>query len=190
MSSWITIENIMDWILVGCGTHTFIYTFNIHFRDYSSFPSVFCIGLNSKQLNHFPNVFIYPDSGCTSFPVMPFTSRTWVTKARRDEGTTESCSIATLMKYTLLFINSFYKERVWSEKACQVLHIKVTLAQGSTVKINSLLCLLYFFSFIIHMCIQGLGHFYPLHPPLPHTPLPPSNPQLLNTQQKLFCPYF
>jgi hypothetical protein len=65
-----------------------------------------------------------------------------VTEAGRDEETTESCSIATLMKYTLLFINSFYTESIWSEKACQVLHVKVTLAQGSTVKINSLLCLL------------------------------------------------
>jgi hypothetical protein len=34
------------------------------------------------------------------------------------------------------------------------------------------------FSFIIHMCIQGLGHFSPLPPPppLPPTPPPPSNP--------------
>jgi hypothetical protein len=71
--------------------------------------------------------------------VMPFTGGTWVTKARRDEGTTESCSIATLMKYTLLFINSFYTESIWSEKACQAFRVKVTLAQGSTVKINSLL---------------------------------------------------
>jgi hypothetical protein len=68
---------------------------------------------------------------------MLFTSGTWVTEARRDEGTTESCSIATLMKYTLLFINSFYTKSIWSEKACQVLRVKVTLVQGSTVKINS-----------------------------------------------------
>jgi hypothetical protein len=42
------------------------------------------------------------------------------------------------------------------------------------------------------MCIQGLGHFSPLppHPPLPPTPPPPSPPYPLNTQQKLFCPYF
>jgi hypothetical protein len=73
---------------------------------------------------------------------MPFTGRTWVTEAKRDEGTTESCSIVTLMKYTLLFINSFYTESIWSEKACQVLQVKVTLAQGSIVNINSLLCLL------------------------------------------------
>jgi hypothetical protein len=33
------------------------------------------------------------------------------------------------MKYTLLFINSFYTESIWSEKACQVLCVKVTLAQ-------------------------------------------------------------
>jgi hypothetical protein len=46
------------------------------------------------------------------------------------------------MKYTFLFINSFYTDSIWSEKACQVLHVKVTLAQGSTVKVNSLLCLL------------------------------------------------
>jgi hypothetical protein len=70
---------------------------------------------------------------------MPFTGGTWVTEAGRDAGTTESCSIATLMKCTLLFINSFYTESIWSEKACQVLHVKFTLAQGSTVKINSVM---------------------------------------------------
>jgi hypothetical protein len=45
------------------------------------------------------------------------------------------------------------------------------------------------FSFIIHMCIQGLVHFSPLPPPppLPPTPPPPAPP--LNTPQKLFCPY-
>jgi hypothetical protein len=45
------------------------------------------------------------------------------------------------------------------------------------------------FSFIIHMCIQGLVYFSPLPPPppLPPTPPPPAPP--LNTQQKLFCPY-
>jgi hypothetical protein len=68
---------------------------------------------------------------------MPFAGGTWVTKAERDEVTTESCSIATLMKYTLLCINSFYTESIWSEKAWQVLRVKVTLAQGCTVKINS-----------------------------------------------------
>jgi hypothetical protein len=38
------------------------------------------------------------------------------------------------MKYTLLFINSFYTESIWSEIACQVSCVKVTLAQGNTVK--------------------------------------------------------
>jgi hypothetical protein len=49
-----------------------------------------------------------------------------------------------------------------------------------------------FLNFIIHMCIQGLGHFslLPPPPPLPPTPPPPSPPYPLNTQQKLFCPYF
>jgi hypothetical protein len=70
---------------------------------------------------------------------MLFTCGTWVTEAGRDEATTESCSIVTLMKYTLLFINSFYTKYIWSEKACQVLCVKVTLAQGSTVKINSVM---------------------------------------------------
>jgi hypothetical protein len=39
--------------------------------------------------------------------------------------------------------------------------------------------LAFVFSFIIHMCIQGLGHFSPLPPPapLPPTLLPPSLPQ-------------
>jgi hypothetical protein len=54
---------------------------------------------------------------CKHKAVMPFTCGTWVIAARRDEGTTESCSIATLMKYTLLFTNSFYTESIWSEKA-------------------------------------------------------------------------
>jgi hypothetical protein len=49
----------------------------------------------------------------------------------------------------------------------------------------------FFYCFIIHMCIQGLGHFSPLPtpPPLPPTPPAPSHPYPLNTQQKLFCPY-
>jgi hypothetical protein len=66
----------------------------------------------------------------------PFTGRTWMTEAIKDEVTTESCSIATLMKHPLLFINSFYTESIWSEKVCQVLCVKFTLVQGSTVKIN------------------------------------------------------
>jgi hypothetical protein len=32
---------------------------------------------------------------------------------------------------------------------------------------------IFFFSFIIHMCIQGLGHFSPQPPPLPYHPLRP-----------------
>jgi hypothetical protein len=49
-----------------------------------------------------------------------------------------------------------------------------------------------FLNFIIHMCIQSLGHFSPMlpPPPLPPTLPPPSPPNPLNTQQKLFCPYF
>jgi hypothetical protein len=72
----------------------------------------------------------------TMWYVMPFTSRTWVMEAGRDEGTTESCSIATLMKYMLLFINSSYTESIWSEKACQVLRVKVTLAQEAQLKLT------------------------------------------------------
>jgi hypothetical protein len=48
-----------------------------------------------------------------------------VTEAVKDEGTTETCPIATLMKHPLLFINSFYTESICSEKACQALHVKV-----------------------------------------------------------------
>jgi hypothetical protein len=49
---------------------------------------------------------------------------------------------------------------------------------------------LFCFVFIIHICIQGLGHFSPLPPPspLPPTLPPPSLPHPFNTQQKLFCP--
>jgi hypothetical protein len=45
------------------------------------------------------------------------------------------------------------------------------------------------FSFIIHMCIQGLVHFSPLPPPPPLPPIPPPPAPPLKTQQKLFCPY-
>jgi hypothetical protein len=50
---------------------------------------------------------------------------------------------------------------------------------------------LFFYCFTIHMCIQGLGHFFPLTPPppLPPTLPPPSPPHPLTTRQKLFCPY-
>jgi hypothetical protein len=46
-----------------------------------------------------------------------------------------------------------------------------------------------YFYFIIHMHIQGLGHFssLPPPPPLPPTPPPHSPSHPLNTQQKLFC---
>jgi hypothetical protein len=48
-----------------------------------------------------------------------------------------------------------------------------------------------FYFFIIHMCIQCLGHFSHLRqpPPLPPTPPPPFPPHPLDTWQKLFCPY-
>jgi hypothetical protein len=49
---------------------------------------------------------------------------------------------------------------------------------------------IFYYCFIIHMCIQGLGHFSPLptRPPLPPTLPPFSPPHLPSTQQKLFCP--
>jgi hypothetical protein len=64
----------------------------------------------------------------------------------------------------------------------------IILSQIAAFLIN---LFIYLFIFI-HMCIQGLGHFSPLPPPppLPPTPPPPSPPHPLNTQQKLFCPYF
>jgi hypothetical protein len=45
----------------------------------------------------------------------PFTGGTWVTEAIKDEGTTESCSIATLMNHTTAFINSFF-QRAFGQK--------------------------------------------------------------------------
>jgi hypothetical protein len=41
-----------------------------------------------------------------------FTSGTWVTKAIKDEGTTESCSIATLMKYTFFYKLLLHREHL------------------------------------------------------------------------------
>jgi hypothetical protein len=64
--------------------------------------------------------------------------------------------------------------------------ILVMFAQLYELTKTHLFLFIYLFYFIIHMCIQGLGHFSPLPPP---TLPPPSHPHPLNTQQKLFCPY-
>jgi hypothetical protein len=68
------------------------------------------------------------------------------------------------------------------------LFISMTLLQNKSflknIQLKYPLKVYIYFSFIIHMCIQGLVHFSPLPPP------PPSPPHPLNTQQKLFCPYF
>jgi hypothetical protein len=49
-----------------------------------------------------------------------------VTRAEKDEGTIELCSIATLMKIISAFYKLLFTESIWSEKACRVLHVKVT----------------------------------------------------------------
>jgi hypothetical protein len=36
----------------------------------------------------------------------------------------------------MLFINSFYTKSIWSEKACQVLLVKVALAQEAQLKLT------------------------------------------------------
>jgi len=59
----------------------------------------------------------------------------------------------------------------------------------STFVLSLFFTFFFHFSFIIHMCIQGLVHFSPLPHPLPYHPLRPL-PLPPNTQQKLFCPYF
>jgi hypothetical protein len=77
--------------------------------------------------------------------VLLFIGRTWVIRAKKDEGTIESCLIATLMKITSAFYRLvFFTESISSEKACQVLLVKVILVPGSTVNINSIfvMCLL------------------------------------------------
>jgi hypothetical protein len=66
----------------------------------------------------------------------------------------------------------------------------VTIAWFEVRKVMPAFLFFFFhFSFISHMCIQGLVHVSPLPPPppLPPTPPPPAPP--LNTQQKIFCPY-
>jgi hypothetical protein len=75
--------------------------------------------------------------------------------------------------------------------------IKTTQHHSQRVPCFYFILFFFHFSFIIHMCIQGLVYFSPLPPPpplpptppppLPPTPPPPAPP--LNTQQKLFCPY-
>jgi hypothetical protein len=42
--------------------------------------------------------------------------------------------------------------------------------------------------FLIHMCIQCLGHFSPLPHTIPN-PFSPQPPHPLDSWQKLFCPY-
>jgi hypothetical protein len=50
--------------------------------------------------------------------------------------------------------------------------------------------ILFIYLFIIHMCIQCLGHFSPLPPPPPLPPTPPLPlPPPPRFRQKLFCPY-
>jgi hypothetical protein len=61
---------------------------------------------------HFQN---YPSGPCFRCQLLPFTCRTWVTGAIKDEGTTESCSIAPLMKHTTAFIKSFL-QRAFGQK--------------------------------------------------------------------------
>jgi hypothetical protein len=65
--------------------------------------------------------------------------------------------------------------------------ISSTILSGYTL--NFFFFLFNFYCFIIHMCIQCLGHFSPMlpPPPLPPTLLPPSPPHPLHTQQKLFA---
>jgi hypothetical protein len=66
--------------------------------------------------------------------------------------------------------------------------LEVMVTRNHSLKsCSALACFCLFVCFIIYMCIQGLGHFYPL----PYHPLRtlPLSPHPLNTQQKLFCPY-
>jgi hypothetical protein len=100
----------------------------------------------STQDSNLHGIFLADTSVSSIFPYTPLWAIYWWNlgdqNPKKNGGTTESCSIATLMKHTIAIINSFYTESVWSEKVCQILYVKVTLVQGSTVKINSLLCLL------------------------------------------------
>jgi hypothetical protein len=63
-----------------------------------------------------------------------------VTGAVKGEGTTESCSIATLMKHTSAFYKLLFHREHLVRKSMPSITFKVTLAQGSTVKLT-LLCL-------------------------------------------------
>jgi hypothetical protein len=68
--------------------------------------------------------------------------------------------------------------------------IKISLVIVDHISSQNKSFLFFFhFSFIIHMCIQGLVHFSALPPPPPLPPTPPPPAPHLNTQQKLFCPY-
>jgi hypothetical protein len=75
------------------------------------------------------------------FVVLLFIGWTWVNEAEKDVGTIKLCSIATLLKITSAFYKLCFHRQHLVKKACHVLHGKVTLVQGRTVKINSLLCL-------------------------------------------------
>jgi hypothetical protein len=47
---------------------------------------------------------------------LPFIDWTWLTRAIKDEGTTESCSIATLMNITSAFYKLLFSQRAFGQK--------------------------------------------------------------------------
>jgi hypothetical protein len=49
-------------------------------------------------------------------PPSPFIGWTWVTGAIKDEGTTKSCSIATLMNITSAFCKLLFSQRACGQK--------------------------------------------------------------------------
>jgi hypothetical protein len=82
--------------------------------------------------------------------------------------------------------------KIDSDDNCTSVNKLDCILQMTTWYVNYTFSFFNFYFFIIHMCVQCLGHFSPLPPPppLPPTPPTPSPPYPLDTQQKLFCPYF
>jgi hypothetical protein len=67
---------------------------------------------------------------------------TWVTGAVKDEGTTESCSIATLMKIISAFYKLLFHREHLVRKSMPSIMCQGYISTGKhSLKINSLLCL-------------------------------------------------
>jgi hypothetical protein len=90
-------------------------------------------------------------------------------------GTRQGCPLSPLVFNIVL---QFLARAITQEEGIKGIQIGKETVKISLFGDDMILYLFFPFSFIIHMCIQGLVHFspLPLPPPLAPTPTPPSHP--------------